>query len=230
MEFSFIRARIEYRAASEGRSRGCEWMSISRYPDGEAVYRAHSENADKGLTRDVLMRLDARWRPLECFFALRRERRHAGSMRYRFGAGYAEADGWNVETGPVRLRFEIDGTPRGFCPHPVSSDALLVAAFDRAAPERVQSPPSLFMSSTDPFGGTGPTLHPIVQPIEYLGGGTLDTPIGSLPTDRYCLPIGTDGSLVSILTCLAGTPVFLRAEIGGSAYPTIFELSELELV
>jgi hypothetical protein len=65
--------------------------------------------------------------------------------------------------------------------------------------------------------------------IEYLGRSTLATPVGDLATDRYRLPLDDDGTLCSVVTCLQGTPVFLRAEVSGTAYPTCFELATLEI-
>ena len=232
MSFRELRALIEYRAGDgpHCRRRGFEWMSVTRYPDGQAMYRCQSENEEKGIVRDCLIRLDARWRPLESFFDLRVRGEHRGSAQYRFLPDAVEFRGWNPEDGAFDRSVATDGPALGFCPHPVSSDALLLAAFDHGLGRSMQRLRHIYTSSRDMFGATGPTLNGVELDAEYLGQERVDGPAGRLAADRYRIYLSkATAGLVEDIWCLAGTPVFLRSTITGADYPTSFEPLRLEL-
>lgn len=231
MKHRLIQAQIEYRAAEAGAThlRGTEVMSLQRLTDGNLIYRCTSENYDKQLLRDCFLRLDAEYRPTESYLSQAIAGRYSGSAWYRFGEREVSCRGWNHVTGDVDVTQGTDGPALGFCAHPISSDALLMVGFDHANRERRQVPPRMFMSSTDMVGAEGPTLVPISIAIEYLGRESCATPLGAMEADHYSLPLGNSGELAEHIWCMAGTPIFLRAEVRGVAYPTVFELTTLRI-
>jgi hypothetical protein len=228
-----IEARIRFMTTRDGPStqRGWETVSYDFHGDGLITLRAHSVSNDPEVIRDVIYTLSPDYLPLETFLRIQVEGRYEGSGWFRFTEGLAESEVFNVKTGRSNQRIPLEGRVNAFVAHPVSTDVLISAAFNHDDASAVQQLPNVFLSSTDPYGRTGPVLAPSESTIEYLGREKLDTPAGQQDADHYVLHAklgATDGSLKPFedLWCLAGTGVFLRAH-ARPPFDTTYELETL---
>jgi hypothetical protein len=210
--------------------RGREWVRYDFHRDGSITVHATSTSDDPPVTRDVLYTLGADYRPLESFVRIQSADGYEGSGWFRFRPGVVHAHTYNVRAGWAALEQPITGRVGGFCAHPVSTDALLCAAYDHASTDTRQVLANVFSSSPDPYGRVGPCLTPESLALEYLGQEPQSTPAGELIADRYALSRceAPDVRLQEIC-CLAGTSIFLHSCAAG-VYGTRYELAELTFV
>jgi hypothetical protein len=205
--------------------RGRERASYEFNDDGTITFRATSISDSPRVTRDVVYTLDSRFHPLEAFVRLQVDGRHEGSGWFRFEDRIATAETWNATHGRRSQSLELGQRARAFLAHPVSTDALVCAAFDRTASARRQRP-SFLDSSKDPYGRTGPELSAREADIEFVGETPLTTPRGRFVADHYRLYLApTDREPLEERWCLAGTFVLLQARAAG-AYQTRYELTD----
>jgi len=208
--------------------RGRERALYRLHPDGRSTLHASSENFDRRVVREVVCTLGPDGAPEDAYSRVHVADAYVGSAWFRFGDGLAEAECFNAAAGRLSQRLSLNGRVRGFGLHPVTTDLLLCAGYDRAA-GGVQRPPNMFLSSADHFGRTGPMLSPVTLDVEYVGREALDTPAGRFEADHWRFP-GDDGSAghghpTEDMWALAGTLVLLRAEVGGEI-GTTYELVE----
>ena len=232
MKHRNVRGKILAITEREGRrfERGREWFSITHHEDGQRTVRLQCELDDRYLLRDVVYTLTADLKPADCFIRLHRKGRFLGSGWCRFADDFAECEVFNSEMGRVSQRYPLARRASGFGTHPVTCDALLLAAYDHDRPEKIQIQNDVLMSSMQHDGSSGPLLSPITFGIEYCGREQVTTPVGAFEADKYRFVL--EGSFedehpTEELWCVPGTFQFLKVRVGGYINTT-FELVELE--
>lgn len=227
-----VRGKILAMTERDGQpfERGREWFSITHHEDGQRTVRAQCELDDRHLLREVIYTLGPDLKPLDCFVRLHKAGRFLGSGWCRFGEREAECEVFNAQMGRVSQRVPLDRPATGFGTHPVTCDALLLAAFDHSRPEKVQPALGVLMSSMEHDGSSGPLLSQIKFAIEYLGREQVVTPAREFEADHYRFIL--DGSFpedhpIEELWCIPGTYQFVKVRVGGYINTT-FELVEYE--
>lgn len=228
-----VRLAIRFVTTRDGadHERGRETAEYDVHDDGHVVVRIHSESDSPSVVRDAIYTLDRDWRPLDCLLRLQTDGRYEGNGWFRFEPDAAYCEGWNARGGRISQRVPLSTPVTAFVAHPVSTDVMLAAAFDRTRGTGMQRVRGVFMSSADPYGRTGPMLAPSDVWVEYRARTTLDTPAGPRPADHYALYLpqgdGPAREPLQELWCLAGTAIFLRAAARGE-YRTRYELTRFE--
>lgn len=220
-----VELRIRFMTTRDGRTfeRGREVASYDFHDDGQVTYHVSSHSDDPRIARDAIYTLGPDWRPREAFVRLQVDGRYEGSGWFRFEPGQVTSETFNAARGRRSEVTKLDVPARSFVAHPVSTDVMLAAAYERGGPRR-QKLPGCYTSSADPYGRVGPSLAPSEVWLEYLGQETLPTPAGAMTADRYELftAAAATESLETLWT-LPGTSLFLRAQARG-VYSTVYEL------
>lgn len=232
MKHRNVRGKIVAITEKDGQpfERGREWFSITHHEDGQRTVRAQCELDDRELLRDIIYTLTPDLKPADCFIRLHRKGLFLGSGWCRFAEDYAECEVLNAEMGRVSQKYPLPRRANGFGTHPVTCDALLLAAYDHSRPEKVQIQTDMLMSSMQHDGSSGPLLSPIRFGIEYCGRESVKTPVGSFDADKYRFVL--EGSFpdehpMEELWCVPETYQFLKVRVGGYINTT-FELVEYE--
>lgn len=221
---------IRFMTTRDGRifERGRETADWQFHGDGRVVAHIHSESDSPAVVRDCVYTLGPDWKPLECFLRLQVDGLYEGSGWFHFEPGVATFEGFNSRTGRISQRVALDGAAGALCAHPVTTDAMLVTAFDRSAGPGPQRLMRAFMSSPDPFGRTGPSLAVAATFMERVGIERLATAAGSYEAEHFLIYAGKDGrpakEPVEEVWVVPGTPLFLRARAGG-VFQTTYELT-----
>lgn len=155
MKHRAYRGRMVY--LTGGKETGREFFSVTVQPDGTRSLRAQCEMDDDRLLRDVVLTVDADWRPVDAFIRLSLEEATVGSTWFRFGDGYAEAQGWTATQGRFQQRISTDGRAAFFGTHALHCDAWVAG---RLRLHRGPEPFRFcdFTCSTLANGGSGPEL------------------------------------------------------------------------
>jgi hypothetical protein len=227
---SRIELRIRFMTQRDGQSvqRGEESASYDFHDDGLIAFRASSHSDSPRISRDVIYTLDRGFRPLEAFVRLQVEGQYEGSGWFRFESGQVSSETSNRRAGRESQVMRIDAPARAFIAHPVTTDVMLAAAYERGGPKR-QRLPGTYTSSADPYGRVGPSLAPSTVFLEYVGTERVNTPAGIVQADRYELfTEETATEPLESLWTLADTAVFVRAQARGQ-FNTVYELVEFKL-
>ncbi len=212
--------------------RGRETAGYQFHDDGTIAVRIHSESDAPSVARDAIYTLDAAWRPRECLLRMQVDGRHAYSGWFRFDADVATLEGWSASAGRISTRVPLSTPATALVTHPVTSDAMLAAAYDLSAGgPSMQRPRGVWLASADPYGRTGPELAASDVFLDYAGRSTVETPAGPAAADGFRLHLAQEGrpapEPLQELWVLAGTSLLLRAHARG-AYRTVYELTRLE--
>lgn len=231
-----IRGRILYTSDAPGRrgaERGREHFAITVHGDGRRTLRATCEIDDPpSVLRDVVLGLDADWRPLDCFVRLTVGDRFEGSGWMRFGAGLAECETFNARDGRLSQRIELAHPVRWLGAHPIAADALCLAIHDRSRGPGRTFYPDMMLTSPDHRGATGPLLFRLGFGLEYVGEDRITVPAGSFDALHFRY-VDTAGQLpeehppYDVWCTSDGEFVFLQGAVGGYMQ-TRYELVELE--
>ncbi len=177
-EFS---GRILYSGIPKGEPRGEEWWRMSVHPDGSRTIRMSTKIDETKVARDVTLRIDAKFRPIEHYQSLWVEGVHRGSGLFRVQDGQLLA----TVFGPSgRLEQTLPAPPRmSFVSHPLGGDGWHFWDYDFARGGRQQTA----VYNTDTYGrGIGSILGRLETiDIELLGEEKLTTPAGSFDTWRF---------------------------------------------
>ena len=227
-KFSRVDLRIRFMTQRDGQPvvRGEEVAAYDWNDDGLITFRAISRSTAPKITRDATYTLAPDYRPLEAFTRIQVDGRYEGSGWFRFEENRVRSETYNRTTGNASRITPIDGKVGGFCAHPVSTDVMLIAAFDQTAKTVRQKLRNVFLNSPDPFGRTGPELAPAGSVMEYGGRETLQTAAGTFETDHYRLfSKEADKEPIEYLWVLPDTCIFIQAKAGGG-FNTTYELAE----
>lgn len=221
-----IALAIRFLTRRDGRivERGREIAHYDFHDDGLISFAASSRSLEPRTLRDVTYTLGPDFRPREAFVRLQVDGAHEGSGWFRFGPTDIESETWNRRTGRASQVAPVALPARAFVAHPVTTDVMLVAAYQRSGPRR-QALEGVYTSSADPYGRVGPTLEPARVELDFVGTERISTPAGPVDADRYELYTSPEATQpLETLWTLPGTAVFVRAEARGR-FDTVYELT-----
>ncbi len=170
---------------------GREHFAVTVQPDGTRTLRAQCEMDDDRLLRDVVITVDAAWRPIDAFLRLAIEERTVGSVWFQFTEGLAEAQGWTQVGGRFEQRISTANPTEFFGTHALHCDAWVAARLRQhrgAAPFRFCT----FASSILANGGSGPELIEVPEgyaTVRDLGSETVSCPAGSFATHHVRIEV-----------------------------------------
>lgn len=225
-----INSTVEFIESQGGRAhnRGFEQQRYAFLADGSISLNAFSVATDKGLAREVTVHMDANWRPVDSYVRIHRNNRIEGYGWFRFDGGVVEAELWNHETGRHRQLLEYDSQHIAFGAHPICTDMLLAAAFDRTSGQKVQYLENIVMSSAHHFGAEGPEIAPVRLEIEYVGVEKIEAAGRSFTADHWRIISGNEktghGHPGEDFWTLHNSLVFVHARIDSIGFR--YELSE----
>lgn len=237
MENRNVRGKISYRTEKDGNNieYGQEWFSVTWHADGQRTLRSVCEIesgpiAKRSVTRDVTYTVDREYRPLDCFVRLHQDGKFLGSGWFRFTDSQAECEVFNVTTGRVSQKFDLQRPVPSFGAHALICDITHLAKFDHSSKERIQPAQGVMLSSFEHDGCSGPLLCPLDFKIEYVGREELTVPAGTFETDHYRFLL--EGSLpqdhpTEDLWCTPEDFVFVKIAVGGYMNSS-FELIEFD--
>ncbi len=164
---------------------GREHFSVTVHADGGRTLRAQCEMDDDRLLRDVVLTVDARWRPIDAFVRLVIDDRLVGSSWFRFEGRLAECEGFSARAGRFAQRFDVAEGTACFGTHSLHGDAWTVARLRRhvGPADRLQF--VTFASSVLANGGSGPCLVPVPPGFAKIldrGEETVAMPAGEFLT------------------------------------------------
>jgi hypothetical protein len=214
-----VRGKILY-ISDDGTERGREWFGFTYRKDRQITLRAYCEIDDAQVQRDVVQTMDERYHPLDCFVRLHVKGEFLGTGWIRVTDTEAECEVSNVVLGRVHQRVPLAVPAESLVSHPISSDALLMAAFDHSKPERIQSWEGGLSTSPLLDGASGPFISVSRQrSVEYVGPEKITTPAGTFDTHHYrLLMTGSrpDGRKPSYdIWCTHPDYLIVRGEVGG---------------
>jgi len=201
------------------KERGREWFAFSYREDGQVTLRAYCEIDDTRVERDVVQSMNQQFHPLDCFVRLHVGGKFLGSGWIRVSEAEAECEVFSTTLGRVHQRVPLTQPVRSLVSHPLASDALLLASFDHARPERIQTWQGGLSTSPLLNGGSGPLLS--VQgerSTEYVGAERITTAAGIFDTHHYRLLLDPrpDGKPCSYdIWCTHPDYIFVRGEVRG---------------
>lgn len=218
-----------------GAERGREHFVLTQQPDGIDVLLAHCEIDDEpAVVRDVSLALrHADSRPLDCAVRLTVGHRFEGSGWMRFAGDYAECESWNHRDGRITQRIETPKPVRWLQAHPIMGDALLMKLYDLDRGPGTQHFDSLFLTSPDHRGATGPLFFVTGFDLVYLGEEEIEVEAGVFRA-RHFQVSGTAGKLPEEhppydVWCTADED-YLLLRAGAAGYmQTHYELSSLQI-
>lgn len=159
MRHRSYRGQMVYR--TDGAEMGREYFSVTVQPDGTRTLRAQCEMDDDRLLRDVVLTVDAQWRPIDAFLRLTVEERTIGHGWFRFGPDLAEAEGWTAAGGRFEQRIALTEPASFFGTHALHCDAWVAGRLRQhgKSPDKFRF--CTFASSILANGGSGPELLPV---------------------------------------------------------------------
>lgn len=180
MRHRAYRGRMVYSTNGIGEM-GREYFAVTVQPEGMRTLRAHCEMDDDRLLRDVVITVDADWRPRDAFLRLTVAEQLVGTSWFRFDGQVAEAEGWTAEKGRFAQRMETPNPVAFFGTHALHCDAWVAGRL-----RMHDGPPESFAfvtyaSSVLANGGSGPELvavPPGFATVRDLGYETIDSPAG----------------------------------------------------
>lgn len=203
----------------DGKERGREWFSFSYREDGQVTLRAYCEIDDGRVERDVVQTMTSNYEPLDCFVRLHVGGKFLGTGWIRVSAGEAECEVFSAALGRVRQVVPLATPPNSLVSHPLSSDSLLMAAFDHSKPERIQRWRGGLSTSPLLDGASGPLISVGGERgTEYVGAEKITTAAGTFDTHHYRLLMQprADGTPRSYdIWCTHPDYVFVRGEVRG---------------
>jgi hypothetical protein len=212
------RGKIVY-VGDDGKERGREWFSFSYREDGQVTLRAYCEIDDARVERDVVQTMNSKYEPLDCFVRLHVGGRFLGTGWIRVSATEAECEVFSAALGRVRQVVPLATPPNSLVSHPLSSDSLLMAAFDHSKPERIQRWRGGLSTSPLLDGASGPLISVGGERgTEYVGAQEVTTAAGTFDTHHYRLLMQprADGTPRSYdIWCTHPDYVFVRGEVRG---------------
>jgi len=211
-----VRGKILY-IGDDDKERGREWFGFTYREDRQVTLRAYCEIDDTRVQRDVVQSMDERFRPLDCFVRLHVDGKFLGTGWIRVTETEAECEVSSIELGRVHQRMPLAVPALSLVSHPLSTDSLLMAAFDHSKSERIQSWSGGLSTSPLLNGGSGPFISVGGQrSVEYVGAERATTRAGTFDTHRYRLLMGRsrDGRRPSYeIWCTHPHYIFVRGEV-----------------
>jgi hypothetical protein len=212
------RGKILYIGDDEN-ERGREWFSVTYRRDGQVTLRAYCEIDDGKVERDVVQSMTSKFAPLDCFVRLHVGGKFLGTGWIRVTDTDAECDVFNAQMGRLHQAVKLATPATSLVSHPLSTDALLLAAFDHSKPEKIQQWEGGLSTSPLLDGASGPLIGVGGRrSTEYVGAERIKVPAGTFDTHHYRLLMTprADGTPRSEhIWCTHPDFVFVRGEVHG---------------
>jgi hypothetical protein len=223
MQHKTVRGKILY--LRDGEETGREWFTVTKHADGARTFRAMCEMDDHELLRDVTYSVGPQWEPLDCFVRLSIHDQLVGSTWFRFDDNGGECEGFTRAEGRISQRFDFGHRPPSFGAHPIICDIWHLSQFDKSGPKE-QTSKNIMMSSTQPDGGSGPTLERQDLTIEYRGQKELKVPAGTFNADHFAFKLEPPHPAHEELWCMGEDLIPLK--IAYPIYNATYELAEFD--
>jgi len=203
---------------------GREMFYVTIQPDGTRTMRVVCEMDDDRLLRDVVMTVDAAWKPVDAFVRLSIQEQTVGSSWYRFSDDLAECQGYTAKEGRIDQRFQTPSHTTRLGTHPVHGDAWGLARLKSRVPGVIEDDPGVdFSTSHMPNGGSGPYLMPSTGRVRrrYIGREKMTVAAGSFETEHFQLLFGDLTPLDAWVTPVDCVPVRLRWDLLKQTYDLV---------
>jgi len=209
-----------------GRSQ--EDFVITKHSDGSRILRAFCELYEHNLLRDVVLAMDANYRPLDCYVRVMVDDTLQGMAWFRFTETAAQCEAYTVREGRMSQDLPMDKFVPTFATHAVQSDAWLLARYDLTQGPGRQYFQDIPLCSSEHVGKTGPYIMSISSPIEYIGEEKVNVRAGTFVTHHFRFVDASNGHPpYDLWTSADDNYLFVKALVGGN-WNTAFELVELE--
>ena len=174
-----------YRRASDRKFRGGESFYMTVHPDGSRTMRAATDIAVRNVQANVVMRVDADFRPIEAYCSIFSQGAFKGSAMLRVNGTEMTAD----LGGPTPRTFAV---PRQFSlvTHPLALDGWHSWYASKTAGEKQAGTVFMIDGDADPAKPFG--LHGQPLSIRYVGQERLTVPAGRFDTDHFVLAESID--------------------------------------
>ncbi len=163
--------------------------------------------------------MTSKFAPLDCFVRLHVGGKFLGTGWIRVSDTDAECDVFNATMGRLHQDVKLAVPATSLVSHPLSTDSLLLAAFDHSKPERIQQWDGGISTSPLLDGASGPLIGVGGRrSTEYVGPERITVPAGTFDTHHYRLLMTAkaDGSPRSYdIWCTHPDFVFVRGEVRG---------------
>ena len=171
---------------------GREYFSVTVQPDGERTLRAQCEMDDDRLLRDVVLTVDAHWRPRDAFVRLTINEMLVGSSWFTFTQTQAECQAFTATEGRVSQQLEHQPAIESLGTHALHGDAWVVGRLRQYHGSPQDFPLATFATSTLANGGSGPVLVPLAagySRITDLGRERIEVPAGNFDTRHISIDV-----------------------------------------
>lgn len=211
---------------TDGVEMGREYFGVTVMADGSRTLRAQCEMDDDLLVRDVVLTVDAEWRPQDAFVRLTIEQQLVGSTWYRFGNDFAEAEGLTIAQGRFSKKVDLDARAEALGTHSLHNDSWVVGRL-RAWPGAVGAMPlATFSTSRLPNGGSGPDLiHLPPGSARILDFGTQNVTVAAGSFDTHHIGVRVPG--VDDFDIWAGGEDCLPVRLSSTVLGQTYELVEI---
>jgi len=219
-----INSTVEFLRESDrgALKRGFEQQTYTLHDDNTITLNVVSVALDHGVTRNVVLNLDHHWQPTDSYVRYQVGDRVEGYGWFRFEPNRVVADIVGRDGKHRREQASLGNGKLAFAAHPIATDLTIVAAFDRHAKQQVQHLTNIVLSSSHPFGATGPEIAPVELEVEYLGTESLSLLNQTFDTDHWRILSGNDRTGHNHpgedLWALRDSLVFIHAEIDTLGY------------
>lgn len=208
---------------TDGKEMGREWFAVTIQPDGTRTLRAQCEMDDDRLLRDVVLTVDAQWRPVDAFLRLTMAEQTVGSSWFSFENDAAAAEGWMAAGGRFAQRFDLAKPCEFFGTHALHCDAWVAGRLrQHHGPESFRF--VTFASSVLANGGSGPELIEVPRDfatVTDMGFESIECPAGRFDSHHVRIDVaGVDHFDVwsGGEDCL---PVRLTSDVLGQTYELV---------
>jgi len=179
--------KYAYIATDDGVQNGEESWFLTEHPDGSRTVRATNSYNDRMKTfRDVVLRVDRSYRPVEAYANVWIDGQWRGSGLFSVTGDTLDA----VINGPNgRLTQSLAVPDRfSFVPHPISTDSWPTWYYDKVAGGAQKV--TLYTFDGRGFGVGGILGRLETATIEYLGDEDIETPAGRFRCEHYVMGDG----------------------------------------
>lgn len=200
MHHSTYEYGIDY-IGPDGARRGRELCRLTMHAGGDRTLTARSEVFDSAVLRDVTLRINQAFEPIDAFVRVDVEDQFVGAAFFRFGESCAEVVGHGEREGQFSHRMQFDRRPRSFLTHAVSGDVWHGASVEKSVGASAMLEP-ICTASPLHNGASCPKLGLWPLRAIYLGEEEITVPAGTFPAEhvRYEEP---DGALFLDTWCTA---------------------------
>jgi len=178
MKHKNIRGKLAYTSKKPemlDQSRGHELFHITKHTDGQMTLRAHCEieEPEPTVMRDVVLTLNDKNHPMDCFIRLTVGDEFMGSGLFIFNLdedqnGTIECESYGPSIDRLSQKKETLGSFDAFGTHPIVGDGWNCRSIDISKGPGI-SKMRAFMPSLDHRGATPPMISELTIDVEYHG-------------------------------------------------------------